>query len=77
LEISAQDAAAVLSLRLTLIDAASGAILSRQEIEQRVTLKERTAAALVAGWDEALNRAMEACVSGFKAAAGSRPAVRR
>jgi ABC-type uncharacterized transport system auxiliary subunit len=72
-----QEAAAVLSLRLTLLEAASGAVLLRREVEQRMLLKDRTAAALAAGWEEALNRAMAELVPALQAAPGPSPAGRR
>ena len=63
--------AAVLSLRFLLISARPGeaqALLSQKDYSRRVPLKEQTAAALVAGWNQALAETMQDALADLTAA---------
>jgi len=61
---------AVLRIRIIFFDAkrdASGKVLWQKDYEERVPLQQRTAAALMAGWNEALGRIMEQLKADLKA----------
>jgi len=60
--------AAAREFNFTFIDAQNGmaeAILSEKSYSRRIRLKSRTAAALIAGWDEALNSIMAEAAAEF------------
>jgi len=66
--------AAVLSLRFVLFNEGGTGqkVLLQREYSQRVPLKEQTAAALVAGWNQALNQILSAAARDLAAARSGR-----
>jgi len=63
--------AAVLTVRMTFLDARSGAVLVERNFSRRVPLKARTAAALMAGWNEALEQIVSEASENFKDRGGN------
>jgi hypothetical protein len=64
---------AVLSMRMLLFEAKTGApqkVLLQKSYSQRVPLKEQSAPALAAGWDQALTQIMTEAASDFASARG-------
>lgn len=68
--------AAVLSMRFVFFEVkqgAPGAVILQKEYAERVGFKTRTAAALMAGWNEAFQRITEAVITDLKAGTKDNP----
>lgn len=60
---------AVLSLRIIVAEAGGSGALLNQDYLRRVSLRQRTAAALVEGWDQALEQVLTDVTTGLKSTA--------
>ncbi|PWU19650.1 MAG: hypothetical protein C5B50_05935 [Verrucomicrobia bacterium] len=62
--------AAVLAIRLVLFDSKSRSVVLEKDYSRRIPLKARTAAAVMAGWNEALEQIAGEAVASFRQGGG-------